>query len=145
MPQRARDRYAHHRPESRDRAARGAECELSAAVMPHTGGIAVISQSGAIAAAMAEWGMRHDIGFSAIVSVGDQIDVDVGDLLDFFALDQHTHTIPPYVESVTEGRKFMSAARAASRVKPVVVIKSGRHDEGRRAAATPYRCVGRVR
>lgn len=107
-----------------------------AAVMPQTGGIAVISQSGAIAAAMAEWGMRHDIGFSAIVSVGDQIDVDVGDLLDFFALDQHTHAILLYVESVKEGRKFMSAARAAARVKPVVVIKSGRHDEGRRAAAT---------
>lgn len=107
-----------------------------AAVMPQPGGIAVISQSGAVAAAMAEWGMRHDIGFSAIVSVGDQIDVDVGDLLDFFALDRHTHAILLYVESVKESRKFMSAARAASRVKPVVVIKSGRHDEGKRAAAT---------
>jgi acetyltransferase len=107
-----------------------------AAVMPQPGGIAVISQSGAVAAAMAEWGMRHDIGFSAIVSVGDQIDVDVGDLLDFFALDRHTHAILLYVESVKESRKFMSAARAAARVKPVVVIKSGRHDEGKRAAAT---------
>jgi acetyltransferase len=107
-----------------------------AAVMPQAGSLAVISQSGAVAAAMAEWGMRHDIGFSAIVSVGDQIDVDVGDLLDFFALDQHTHAILLYVESVKESRKFMSAARAAARVKPVVVIKSGRHDEGKRAAAT---------
>jgi acetyltransferase len=107
-----------------------------AAVMPQTGSLAVISQSGAIAAAMAEWSMRHDIGFSAIASVGDQIDVDVGDLLDFFALDRHTHAILLYVESVKESRKFMSAARAAARVKPVVVIKSGRHDEGKRAAAT---------
>lgn len=107
-----------------------------AAVMPDAGGIAVISQSGAIAAAMAEWGMRQAIGFSAIVSVGDQIDVDVGDLLDYFALDRQTHAILLYVESVKESRKFMSAARAASRVKPVVVIKSGRHDEGKRAAAT---------
>jgi acetyltransferase len=107
-----------------------------AAVMPEAGSLAVISQSGAIAAAMAEWGMRHDIGFSAIVSVGDQLDVDVGDLLDFFALDQRTHAILLYVESVKESRKFMSAARAAARVKPVVVIKSGRHDEGKRAAAT---------
>ena len=107
-----------------------------AAVMPERGALAVISQSGAIAAAMAEWGVRHDIGFSAIVSVGDQVDVDVGDLLDYFALDQRTHAILLYVESVKDSRKFMSAARAASRVKPVVVIKSGRHDEGKRAAAT---------
>ncbi len=107
-----------------------------AAVMPDAGGIAVISQSGAIAAAMAEWGMRQAIGFSAIVSVGDQIDVDVGDLLDYFALDRKTHAILLYVESIKESRKFMSAARAAARVKPVVVIKSGRHDEGKRAAAT---------
>jgi acetyltransferase len=107
-----------------------------AAVMPERGALAVISQSGAIAAAMAEWGVRHDIGFSAIVSVGDQVDVDVGDLLDYFALDQRTHAILLYVESVNDSRKFMSAARAAARVKPVVVIKSGRHDEGKRAAAT---------
>ena len=107
-----------------------------AAVTPQAGSLAVISQSGAVAAAMAEWGMRHDIGFSAIASVGDQIDIDVGDLLDFFALDQRTRAILLYVESVKESRKFMSAARAAARVKPVVVIKSGRHDEGKRAAAT---------
>jgi acetyltransferase len=107
-----------------------------AAVMPERGGLAVISQSGAIAAAMAEWGGRHDIGFSAIASVGDQIDVDVGDLLDYFALDQHTRAILLYIEAIKGSRKFMSAARAAARVKPVVVIKSGRHDEGKRAAAT---------
>jgi acetyltransferase len=107
-----------------------------AAVMPKSGALAVISQSGAIAAAMAEWGVRHDIGFSSIVSAGDQIDVDVGDLLDFFALDQRTRAILLYVESVKDSRKFMSAARAAARVKPVVVIKSGRHKQGERAAAT---------
>jgi acetyltransferase len=107
-----------------------------AAVMPEAGSLAVISQSGAIAAAMAEWGLRRGIGFSAIVSVGDQVDVDVGDLLDFFAIDRRTHAILLYVESIKESRKFMSAARAAARVKPVVVIKSGRHDAGKRAAAT---------
>ena len=107
-----------------------------AAVMPQRGSLAVISQSGAIAAAMAEWGVLHDIGFSAIVSVGDQVDVDVGDLLDFYAIDRHTHAILMYVESVIDCHKFMSAARAASRVKPVVVIKSGRHKQGERAAAT---------
>jgi len=107
-----------------------------AAAMPRGGALAVISQSGAIAAAMAEWGLRRDIGFSAIASVGDQMDVDVGDLLDFFALDRRTQAILLYVESIKDSRKFMSAARAAARVKPVVVVKSGRHDEGRRAAAT---------
>lgn len=107
-----------------------------AAVMPQRGPLAVISQSGAIAAAMAEWGMRNDIGFSSIVSVGDQIDVDVGDLLDYFALDRHTRAILLYIESIKESRKFMSAARAAARVKPVVVVKSGRHEQGKRAAAT---------
>ncbi len=107
-----------------------------AAVMPRPGQLAVISQSGAIAAAMAEWGNLRGIGFSAIVSLGDQVDVDLGDLLDYFALDRATSAILLYVESITDARKFMSAARAASRSKPVVVIKSGRHAQGARAAAT---------
>ena len=107
-----------------------------AAVMPRAGQIAVISQSGAIAAAMAEWGHLRGIGFSAIVSLGDQVDVDLGDLLDYFALDRATQAILLYVESIKDARKFMSAARAASRAKPVVVIKSGRHAQGAKAAAT---------
>ncbi|MET0277659.1 MAG: bifunctional acetate--CoA ligase family protein/GNAT family N-acetyltransferase [Pseudorhodoplanes sp.] len=107
-----------------------------AAVMPRPGQLAVISQSGAIAAAMAEWGSLRGIGFSAIVSLGDQVDVDLGDLLDYFALDRRTSAILLYVESINDARKFMSAARAASRTKPVVVIKSGRHAQGAKAAAT---------
>jgi acetyltransferase len=104
--------------------------------MPQPGDLAVISQSGAIAAAMCEWGIEHRTGFSAIASIGDQIDVDTGDLLDYFALDPRTRAILLYVESVTDARKFMSAARAAARTKPVVVIKAGRHADGARAAAT---------
>jgi acetyltransferase len=107
-----------------------------ASVMPKPGSLAVLSQSGAIAAAMAEWGNLHGIGFSSIVSLGDQIDVDLGDLLDYFALDRRTNAILLYVESIKNSRKFMSAARAASRAKPVVVIKSGRHAQGAKAAAT---------
>ena len=107
-----------------------------AAVMPKPGSLAVLSQSGAIAAAMAEWAGHRGIGFSAVVSLGDQIDVDLGDLLDYFALDRRTNAILLYVESIKDSRKFMSAARAASRTKPVVVIKSGRHAQGARAAAT---------
>ena len=104
--------------------------------MPRAGDIALVSQSGAIVAAMAEWSARHGIGFSALISIGDQIDVDVADLLDFFALDHATRTILLYIESVKDARKFMSAARAAARAKPVIIVKSGRHAQAAKAAAT---------
>src|SRR5215467_2042322 len=107
-----------------------------AARMPPAGELALISQSGAIAAGLIEWAAAHDIGFSAAVSVGDRIDVDFGDLLDFFALDGATKAILLYVESINNVRKFMSAARAAARVKPVVVVKSGRHAQAAKAAQT---------
>ena len=107
-----------------------------AARMPPVGDLALISQSGAITAGMIEWSAAHGIGFSAVVSLGDMIDVDFGDLLDFFALDGATRAILLYVESITNARKFMSAARAAARIKPVVVVKSGRHAQGAKAAQT---------
>jgi acetyltransferase len=106
-----------------------------AAHMPRPGDLALISQSGAIVAGMAEWSARHSIGFSALISIGDQIDVDVGDLLDFFALDYETRTILLYIESINDARKFMSAARAAARAKPVIIVKSGRHAQAAKAAA----------
>ena len=107
-----------------------------AAHAPRAGDLALISQSGAIAAGMVEWATRRSVGFSAVVSLGDQADVDLADCLDFFALDRATRAILLYVEAVADTRKFMSAARAAARAKPVVVVKSGRHAEGARAAAT---------
>lgn len=107
-----------------------------AARHPAVGSLALIAQSGAIAAAMVDWGAEKSIGFSGIVSVGDQLDVDVADLLDYFALDRRTRAILLYVESIKDARKFMSAARAAARVKPVVVVKSGRMPQGAKAAAT---------
>ena len=76
------------------------------------------------------------IGFSHVVSLGDMSDVDFGDLLDFLARDGATRAILLYIEAVTNPRKFMSAARAAARAKPVVVVKSGRHAEGARAATS---------
>jgi acetyltransferase len=82
------------------------------------------------------WSARHGIGFSALVSIGDQIDVDVADLLDFFALDCATRTILLYTESIKDAQKFMSAARAAARAKPVIIVKSGRHAQAAKAAAT---------
>ena len=107
-----------------------------AAGMALAGDLAVISQSGAIAAGLIEWAAHRGVGFSALVSLGDQIDVDFGDLLDFFALDRATRAILLYIEAVRDARKFMSAARAAARAKPVVVIKSGRHAQGAKAAQT---------
>ena len=107
-----------------------------AASMPNPGDLALISQSGAIATGLVEWAATRAIGFSAIVSLGDGIDVDFGDLLDYFALDRATRAILLYVESIKDARKFMSAARAAARAKPVVVVKSGRHRLGAKAAMT---------
>ena len=104
--------------------------------MPRSGDLALISQSGAIAAGLVEWAATRAVGFSAVVSLGDSVDVDFGDLLDYFALDHDTRAILLYVESIKDARKFMSAARAAARTKPVVVVKSGRHAQGAKAAQT---------
>jgi len=104
--------------------------------MPAAGNLALISQSGAIAAGMVDWAAQRAVGFSGIVSIGDQLDVDIADLLDYFALDEKTQAILLYIEAIKDARKFMSAARAAARVKPVVVVKSGRMAQGAKAAAT---------
>lgn len=104
--------------------------------MPAAGNLALISQSGAIAAGMVDWAAQRAVGFSGIVSIGDQIDVDIADLLDYFALDEKTNAILLYIEAIKDARKFMSAARAAARIKPVVVVKSGRMAQGAKAAAT---------
>lgn len=107
-----------------------------AAHMPEAGNLALISQSGAIAAGMVDWAAQRGVGFSGIVTIGDQIDVDIADLLDHFAMDHRTRAILLYIEAIKDARKFMSAARAAARVKPVVVVKSGRMAQGAKAAAT---------
>jgi acetyltransferase len=104
--------------------------------MPCAGNLALISQSGAIATGMVDWAAQRGVGFSGIVSIGDQLDVDIADLLDYFALDGKTRAILLYVEAIKDARKFMSAARAAARIKPVVVVKSGRMAQGAKAAAT---------
>ena len=100
----------------------------------HKGNLALISQSGAIVAAMAEWAFDNQVGFSGIVSLGDQLDVDFGDCLDYFALDNQTKAILHYIEAISDARKFLSAARAAARAKPVIVVKGGRHGAGALAA-----------
>jgi acetyltransferase len=105
-----------------------------AKAMPPAGRVALIAQSGAVAAAAMDWAPAHGVGFSHVVSVGDCADVDVADVLDYLALDPATDAILLYVEAVGDGRKFMSAARAAAHCKPVAVLKAGRSVPGAKAA-----------
>jgi acetyltransferase len=100
------------------------------------GPLAFVSQSGALVTAMLDWARGRGIGFSQFVSLGEHADVDFGDLLDWLANDPHTRAILLYIESIESPRKFMSAARAAARNKPVIVVKAGRSNAGQQAAAS---------
>ena len=100
------------------------------------GQIAAVAQSGAVLAALADWGSAQGIGFSHLFSMGDMADVDFGDVLDLLARDYDTRAILMYVEGITQARKFMSAARGIARVKPVIVLKAGRHAAAAQAAAS---------
>ena len=106
----------------------------------HTGAlpgkIAFVSQSGALVTGVLDWAKTRGIGFSKFISLGDSADIDFGDLLDYLANDGDTRAILLYVEDIHFARKFMSAARAAARSKPVIVLKAGRAPEGAKAAAS---------
>ncbi len=94
-----------------------------------SGKIAFISQSAALCASALDWASEAQVGFSAVVSTGSMLDVDFGDLIDYFGADPQTKSIVLYVESVKNARKFMSAARGFARTKPIVVVKAGRFKE----------------
>jgi acetyltransferase len=79
--------------------------------MPAAGSLSLISQSGAIAAGLIEWAAHSGIGFAAIASIGDAIDIDFGDLLDYFALDRNTRAILMYVEQISEGQEHQPGIR----------------------------------
>jgi len=100
------------------------------------GHLAFVSQSGALVTAMLDWAADRGIGFSHFVSLGEHADVDFGDLLDWLSGCPHTRAILLYAESVEGARKFMSAARAAARNKPVLIVKAGRSAQGQAAAAS---------
>ena len=100
------------------------------------GSLAFVSQSGALATSILDWAAGRGIGFSQVVSLGEHADVDFGDMLDWLASDVRTQAILLYIESVQAPRKFMSAARAAARNKPVLVVKAGRSPQGQAAAAS---------
>lgn len=101
-----------------------------------SGQLAFVSQSRALVTAMLDWAETRQIGFSKFVSLGEHADIDYGDLLDYLASDSQTRAILLHMASIDHPRKFMSAARAASRNKPVIVIKAGRSEAGKQAAAT---------
>lgn len=107
-----------------------------AADTPERGSVAFISQSGALCTAVLDWAMQEHIGFSYFVSLGNMLDVGFADLIDFFALDERTSAIVLYVESLTTARQFMSAARAFTRLRPIIAYKAGRFEESARAAAS---------
>lgn len=98
------------------------------------GRLAFVAQSGALVTTVLDWARTRRIGFSCFVSLGDGSDVDFGDLLDYLAGDPNTDAILLYAESVRQARKFMSAARSASRAKPTVIVKAGRVAEAAHAA-----------
>jgi acetyltransferase len=100
------------------------------------GRVAFVSQSGALCTAVMDWAAARDIGFSAVVSLGNAVDIDFGDIFDYLAQDGKTDSILVYVEGVRHARSFMSGLRIAARMKPLIVLKAGRHDTGSRAAAT---------
>ncbi|MBE0520314.1 bifunctional acetate--CoA ligase family protein/GNAT family N-acetyltransferase [Candidatus Bathyarchaeota archaeon] len=104
--------------------------------MPKSGNIAFISQSGALGAAILDWAINENVGFSNFVSVGSMIDVDFGDLIDYFGTDPKTRSILMYVEGVTDAREFMSASRHFARTKPIIVVKAGKFSESAKAAAS---------
>ena len=104
--------------------------------MPKPGKVAFLSQSGALGSAILDWALHENIGFSNFVSVGSMIDVDFGDLIDYFGSDPKTKSILMYVEGITQARKFMSAARHFARTKPIIVVKSGQFSESAKAAAS---------
>lgn len=101
---------------------------------PLKGTVAFISQSGALGTAILDWATSRHIGFRYFVSVGSMIDIGFDDLIDYFGMDPSVNSILIYMESITKARRFMSAARAFARNKPIIVLKAGISQEGAQAA-----------
>jgi acetyltransferase len=103
--------------------------------LPNPGRLALVSQSGALCAATLDWARGRGVGFSTVISTGVGSDIDFAEILDFLGRDAATDSIMLYLEAVADARSFMSALRAASRVKPVVVMKAGRSAGGEASPA----------
>lgn len=120
--------------------ARGLNASFARVAAP-AGSIALVSQSGAVAAAALDWAPPHGLGFSRVVTLGDALDVDAADLLQSLADDPATRSILLYIEGVADGRKFMAAARRAALSKPVFCLKGGRTRGGATAAFSHTRAL----
>ena len=100
---------------------------------PPAGGVAFVSQSGALGGAVLSWAEEQGVGISTFVSYGNAADLTEVDFLDALREDDETHVVALYLETVSDGRRFMDAAARLTAVKPLVVIKSGRSESGGRA------------
>jgi acetyltransferase len=98
------------------------------------GHLAFVSQSGALCTAILDWATSNNVGFSSVVSMGSSVDVDFGEILDYLVSDVLTQSILLYIEGIHNARSFMSSIRAAARIKPVILVKVGRHEAGSKAA-----------
>jgi len=101
--------------------------------MAGKGNIAFISQSGALCTSILDWAQDQGVGFSHFVSIGSMVDVGFAELIDYFGMDNSTSSILIYMETLKDARKFMSAARAFARSKPIIILKAGKSREGRKA------------
>ncbi len=107
-----------------------------AKISAQAGNLALVSQSGAMCSAVLDWAKANQVGFSSVISIGATADVDFGEILDYLIYDSRTHYILMYVEGIRNARRFMSALRSAARIKPIILLKAGRHEAGSAAAAT---------
>ncbi len=107
-----------------------------ASTIARPGNVAFISQSGALCTAVLDWSIKENVGFSSFVSIGSMLDVNWGDLIDYFGNDPRTQSIIIYMESIGDARAFLSAAREVSLSKPIIVIKAGRTAAAAKAAAS---------
>ncbi len=107
-----------------------------ATTIARPGNVAFISQSGALCTAVLDWSLKENVGFSSFVSIGSMLDVNWGDLIDYFGNDPRTSSIVLYMESIGDARSFLSAAREVSLNKPIIVIKAGRTAAAAKAAAS---------
>lgn len=96
----------------------------------NVGNLALVSQSGAICSAVLDWAKSNGVGFSSVISLGSTADVDFGEILDYLVYDNRTHYILLYIEGIRNSRRFMSALRSAARIKPIILLKAGRHAAG---------------
>ena len=103
---------------------------------PRPGHVAFVSQSGALGTSILDWAAEEKLGFSHFISTGNMLDIDFGDLIDYLGEDEKTRSILLYIESIPDARKFMTAARAFARMKPIVAYKAGRFPESAAAAAS---------